>query len=87
MSGKAACATCCAIYSVMGIILLGLFGLMFQKGAISFAILAVKSDWEAEQKAQACFTAAGLYAITLVVSIVAKIVLSRKTDDEELATK
>lgn len=86
MSGKEACATCCAVYSVMGIILLGLFGLMFQNGAITFALIALKEGWEADQKAQACFTAAGLYAITLVVSVIAKIVLGRKSR-EELATK
>lgn len=71
------CATCCAVYSVLGIVLLLLFGSMFQNGAITFAILSVKHEWEAEQKANACYSAAMMYGATLVISIVAKIVLSR----------
>lgn len=77
MSGKESCATCCAVYSVLGIVCLLLFGVMFEKGAVSFAILAVKHEWEAEEKAAACYRAAILYGATLVLSVAAKIILSR----------
>lgn len=75
--GKEGCATCCAIYSLMGIILLLLFGGMFQQGAVTFRLIAVKQEWDPQQKARACFTGAIMYGVTLVISVISKIYLSR----------
>lgn len=74
---KELCASCCAVYSVLGIVLLLFFGTMFQRGAMTFQVIAAKNEWEMDQKAKACFTAAILYGVTLFISVVSKIYLAK----------
>ena len=72
------CATCCAVYSVLGIALLLLFGGMFSQGAVTLHVIALKNDWSMEQKANACFKAAAIYAVTLGLSVLGKVYYSRQ---------
>ena len=74
---KEGCATCCAIYSVFGVALLLLFGGMFQQGAVTLRLISVKSDWDMNEKANACFRAAIFYGVTFTVSVLSKVYLSR----------
>lgn len=71
------CAMCCSIYSLLGIVLLLLFGGMFQQGAITFELISRKEGWDPKDKAKACFTAAILYGITFGISVLSKLYLSR----------
>ena len=71
------CASCCSVYSVLGIILLLFFGTMFQRKATSFAIISSKMGWDTEEKAKACFMAAVLYGVTLFVSVMSKIYIGK----------
>ncbi len=74
---KELCASCCAVYSVLGIVLLLFFGAMFQNGAMTFAVISAKMGWSMEAKASACFTAAIIYGVTLLISVLAKIYLAK----------
>lgn len=74
---KELCASCCAVYSVLGIVLLLFFGTMFDKKAMTFAIISAKMDWDPHAKASACYTAAIMYGVTLLISVFAKIYLAK----------
>jgi hypothetical protein len=74
---KENCAVCCAVYSVIGIVLLLFFGAMFQREAISMAVISAKHGWDPKEKAQACFRGALVYGITLFISVVAKIYFAK----------
>ena len=71
------CATCCAVYSLLGIILLLFFGGMFHNGAMTFQLIAAKNEWDVQEKATACFTAAILYGVTFVISVLSKIYIAK----------
>ena len=73
----AGCANCCAVYSILGIVLLLFFGTMFQRKAMSFAIISAKMGWNTEEKAKACFMAAILYGVTLFISVMSKIYIAK----------
>ena len=72
MGNKELCANCCAVYSVLGVVLLLFFGAMFQRGAMTFQVTAAKHGWDMQEKATACYTAAILYGVTLFISVMAK---------------
>lgn len=74
---SATCATCCAVFSLLGIIHLVLFGQMFGNNAVSFAIMSVESGWDTAAKAKCCYNGAIIYAITLFVSVLARVYLRR----------
>lgn len=78
MGGAETCAMCCAVYSVIGIVLLFFFGGMFQRGSTTFRLMAVKHQWDTDAKAQACYAAAIIYGVTLFISIVVKVFSSAK---------
>jgi hypothetical protein len=61
------------VLSGMGIVLLLLFGSMFQNGAISFQLASMAQGWDTQQKAKACFSGAIIYAVTLVISVLYRI--------------
>ena len=74
---KELCASCCAVYSVLGIVLLLFFGAMFQNRAMTFAVISAKMGWDMDAKASACFSAAIAYFVTLFISVVSKIYLAK----------
>ena len=76
MANCAACATCCAVFSVLGIVLLLFFGGLMQQGSIHLRLIAVKNGWDMQEKARACFAAAGIYGVTLVISVLSRICTS-----------
>lgn len=82
MSG--ACATCCAVFSLLGIIHLVLFGQMFGKGAISFAIQSVEAGWDSAAKAKACYNGAIIYTVTFFISALASVYLRRNEAAKEV---
>ncbi|EAN93414.1 hypothetical protein C3747_2g275c [Trypanosoma cruzi] len=71
------CPNCCAVLSLMGIVLLLLFGGMFRARAVSFHITSVENGWDIDEKARACFNGAIFYGITLFISVVARIYTRR----------
>ncbi|KAK7196973.1 hypothetical protein NESM_000640400 [Novymonas esmeraldas] len=75
--GYDSCATCCAIFSLLGVVHLVLFGRMFSEKAISFAIMAVENGWDGDAKAKACYNGAIIYTVTLVVSVFARVYFRR----------
>ena len=74
---KEKCAVCCAVYSIIGIILLLFFGAMFQRGAVSMAVLSAKHGWDTQEKANACYRGAAVYGVTLFISVIAKIYFAK----------
>ena len=74
---KENCAVCCAVYSIIGIILLLFFGAMFQRGAVSMVVTSAKHGWDPEEKASACFRGAIVYGVTLFISVMAKIYFAK----------
>ena len=74
---KENCAVCCAVYSIIGIILLLFFGAMFQRSALSLAVASAKNGWDMEEKASACFRGAIVYGVTLFISVMAKIYFAK----------
>ena len=79
------CATCCTVLSSLGIVLLLLFGWMFQQGAVTFQLLCIKNGWEMEQKANACFGGAMLYGASLFLSVFYKIYKRKQAAAAEAA--
>ena len=77
MGAVEGCASCCFVYSSVGVVLLLLFGVMFQRKAMTFAIMSAKMGWDPEEKARACFTAAVLYGATLFISVLTKIYVAK----------
>ncbi|AIN97297.1 hypothetical protein LPMP_181160 [Leishmania panamensis] len=75
--GYDSCATCCAVFSLLGIVHLVLFGRMFSEKAISFAIIAVENGWDGEKKAKACYNGAIIYTATLFLSVLARVYFRR----------
>ncbi|KEG15149.1 hypothetical protein DQ04_00171130 [Trypanosoma grayi] len=71
------CSTCCAVFSILGIVHLLLFGGMFRSRAVSFHITSVENGWDIDEKARACFNGAIFYGLTLFVSVVARIYIRR----------
>lgn len=72
------------IIAPLGIVLLLVFGAMFNGGAISFQIYALEQGWDPQQKAKACFTAAVIYAGALALSVVYNIYSSKKALQQKL---
>ena len=70
--GDGSCAKCCTIISGLGVVLLVLFGIMFSRGAVTFQLIAIMHGWDPQQKAQACFSAAMIYGVTLFISVVSR---------------
>lgn len=70
---------CCAIFSILGIAHLVLFGRMFSANAVSFAILSVENQWAIAEKTKACYNGAIIYAVTLFLSVVA-LVYTRRSE-------
>lgn len=66
-------ATCCMVLSAMGIVLLLLFGSMFQNGAISFKLASLEQGWDSQEKAKACYSGAIIYAGTMIASVLYRI--------------
>lgn len=64
--------------STLGVVLLLLFGAMFQRGAISFQIASIKQGWDTSQKATACYMGAVIYGVTLLVSVAYQIHVRKK---------
>lgn len=81
--GYDGCATVCAVFSLLGIVLLLLFGRMFSGSAISFAIFAVENGWEADKKASACYNGAIIYTVTLLLSVLARVYFRRNDAAKE----
>jgi hypothetical protein len=75
--GKEGCATCCAVYSMFGIVLLLFFGAMFHRRALTFEIMSAKMEWDMDAKANSCFMAAILYGCTLFISVMTKIYVAK----------
>lgn len=75
--GYDSCATCCAIFSLLGIVHLVLFGRMFSEKAISFALMTVEHGWDGETKAKACYNGAIIYTVTLFLSVLARVYFRR----------
>ena len=75
---KENCAVCCAVYSIIGIVLLLFFGAMFQRGAVSMVVISAKHGWDAQEKANACFRGAIVYGVTLFLSVMAKIYFAKR---------
>lgn len=75
--GYDSCATCCAVFSLLGIVHLVLFGRMFSAEAISFAIMSVENGWETDAKAKACYNGAIIYTVTLFLSVLARVYFRR----------
>lgn len=65
------------IICVLGIVLLLLFGAMFDRGAVSFQLLVIENGWDASQKAQACYHGAIGYGALLVASVASRIYRAR----------
>ena len=82
--GYDSCATCCAVFSLLGIVHLVLFGRMFSAKAISFAIMTVENGWDSEAKAKACYNGAIFYTVTLFLSVLARVYF-RRNDAAEAA--
>jgi hypothetical protein len=61
------------VLSAMGVILLLLFGSMFQNGAISFQLASLENGWDAQEKAKACYSGAIIYAATMIISVLYRI--------------
>jgi hypothetical protein len=74
---KENCAVCCAVYSIIGIVLLIFFGFMFQRGAVSMVVISAKHGWDPQEKANACFRGAIVYGVTLFLSVMAKIYFAK----------
>ncbi len=70
--GDGNCAKCCTLISGLGVVLLVLFGVMFSRGAVTFQVISIMHGWDPQQKAQACFSGALIYAVTLFISIVSR---------------
>ncbi|KAG5507652.1 hypothetical protein JKF63_06601 [Porcisia hertigi] len=75
--GYDSCATCCAVFSLLGIVHLVLFGRMFSEKAISFAIMAVENGWDRDKKAKACYNGAIIYTATLFLSVLTRVYFRR----------
>ncbi|CAD2222318.1 hypothetical protein AGDE_04199 [Angomonas deanei] len=75
--GKDACATCCAIFSLIGIVHLVVFGMMFANGAVSFAIPSIERAWDTQEKARACYNGAIIYTVFFLVSALARVYFRR----------
>eukprot|EP00796_Vickermania_ingenoplastis_P013475 gene13475-9283_t len=71
-------ATCCAVFSVLGVVHLLLFAFMLSHQATSFALMGVDRGWDLDAKAQTCYMGAVLYGITLFVSVLARVYLRRQ---------
>lgn len=80
---KEQCAICCAVYSIIGIVLLLFFGAMFQRGAVSMAVTASKHGWDAQAKADACYRGAVVYGVTLFISVMSKIYFAKSAVSKE----
>jgi hypothetical protein len=74
---KELCASCCAVYSVLGIVLLLFFGALFQNKAMTFAVISAKHEWHTDQKATACYMAAIFYGVTLLISVLSKVYIAK----------
>lgn len=70
-------ASCCAVFSILGVVHLLLFARMFSSKATSFALMGVERDWNLQQKSHSCYMAAVFYGIALLLSVLAKIYLKR----------
>lgn len=75
--GYDSCATCCAVFSLLGIVHLVLFGRMFSAKAISFAIMTVENGWDSDDKAKVCYNGAIIYTVTLFLSVLARVYFRR----------
>lgn len=71
-------ASCCAVFSILGVVHLLLFAVMFSSNAMSFALMGVERDWNLQQKSHSCYMAAVYYGITLLISVLAIIYLKRE---------
>lgn len=71
-------ATCCAVFSLLGVVHLLLFARMMSSKAVSFALMGVERDWNLEEKANCCYAAATLYGVTLLLSVLARVYLRRQ---------
>lgn len=58
-------AKCCSIFSVTGIVFLTVIGFLFQSQP-----MYIKGPEDAEKAAQGCYGGAGIYAVTMVLSII-----------------
>ncbi|CCW69606.1 unnamed protein product [Phytomonas sp. Hart1] len=58
-------------FSIIGIIHLTFFGLMFDHNAISFALVSSESGWDAFEKAKICYSGAIIYTFILILSLLA----------------
>jgi len=67
------CANCCLVISVWGIIMLGVLGIFFKRHDIGL----VEDSEDMQATAESCFIAAGLYVVTLFLSIYSKIMNHR----------
>lgn len=79
------CATCCAVFSLLGIVHLVLFGRLFTNSAVSFAIMATERGWDLNAKAKSCYNGAIIYAATLFISVLL-LVYARRTQAAKQAT-
>ena len=63
------CQLCCTIFSSVGVVLLLMFGAMFKYRNISLVVggMMQTKAWDLDEKAKACFFAAGIYAAFVVV--------------------
>ena len=80
---KEECAVCCAVYSVIGVVLMLFFGAMFNFGASTMLLIAAKRQWDPVDKANACFRAAIWYGVTLFISVLAKIYFAKSRASEK----
>lgn len=76
-------ATYTAVFSLLAVVHLCLFGFMFNNEATSFVLMCAERGWSAEAKAKSCFTAGVLYAILLLISVVVRVICRRR--DVEVA--
>ncbi|ORX90621.1 hypothetical protein K493DRAFT_189085, partial [Basidiobolus meristosporus CBS 931.73] len=63
-----ACAICCSILSVIGIIFLGILGLLF-KIEVHELVEGEKAPDDPQAVAKGCFVAAGIYVAFLALSL------------------
>eukprot|EP01059_Diplonema_ambulator_P013731 TRINITY_DN24306_c0_g1_i1.p1 TRINITY_DN24306_c0_g1~~TRINITY_DN24306_c0_g1_i1.p1 ORF type:complete len:100 (+),score=14.74 TRINITY_DN24306_c0_g1_i1:58-357(+) len=83
--GEACCwclSHCCIVYGIFGIVLMTWFGILIKNESVTFKIAKAKDshpdDWKFDEKATAMFTGAGLYAVTLLISILSRWWIAKK---------
>eukprot|EP01064_Diplonema_japonicum_P000158 TRINITY_DN100_c5_g1_i1.p1 TRINITY_DN100_c5_g1~~TRINITY_DN100_c5_g1_i1.p1 ORF type:complete len:118 (+),score=20.86 TRINITY_DN100_c5_g1_i1:53-355(+) len=91
--GEACCwclSHCCIVYGIFGIVLMTWFGILINGESITFKIAKAKhdppGDWKFDEKAEAMFTGAGLYVLTLVISIGSRWYIAKKRASSQYAT-